>query len=281
MEWDNARPMQSIALAPASDVAARFDRISEVYDETREPLSKEALDRAADVLKAHDLKLILEAGVGTGRIAGPLQERGLEIVGLDLSRGMLARARAKGVANLLMADANSPPFRAKVFDAALLAHVLHLLDDPALTFTNLSAVAQDELVVFLRRHERKKNEGAGGRDEINRAFQRAASELGIATTHPYSAWRQRFAKQNEFLAKFPPTERITIQEVDGRATLRDHMLRLEKRAFSFASDLSDEDFRRVIGRARLMIDLDKQVKYHRVEEMAIWRIAQSSFKGTP
>ena len=268
-------------MAPASDVAARFDRISEVYDETREPLSKEALDRAADVLKAHDLKLILEAGVGTGRIAGPLQDRGLEIVGLDLSRGMLSRARAKDVANLLLADANTPPFRPKVFDAALLAHVLHLLDDPALTFINLSAVAKDELVVFLRRHEPRRDEGTAGRDEINRAFQQAASELGIATAHPYSAWRQRLAKQNEFLAKFPPTERITIQEVNGRTTLRDHLLRFEKRAFSFASGLSDEDFRRVIGRAKMMIDLDKQVRYHRVEEMAIWRIAQSSFKRRP
>jgi SAM-dependent methyltransferase len=38
---------------------------------------------------------VLELGVGTGRVAVPLAERGLEVVGLDPSQGMLARLREK------------------------------------------------------------------------------------------------------------------------------------------------------------------------------------------
>jgi cyclopropane fatty-acyl-phospholipid synthase-like methyltransferase len=37
----------------------------------------------------------LELGVGTGRIALPLARRGVEVHGIDLSRAMVARLRAK------------------------------------------------------------------------------------------------------------------------------------------------------------------------------------------
>ncbi len=38
---------------------------------------------------------VLELGVGTGRVAVPLAERGLDVVGLDPSQGMLTRLRQK------------------------------------------------------------------------------------------------------------------------------------------------------------------------------------------
>ena len=37
----------------------------------------------------------LELGIGTGRIALPLAERGVEVHGIDLSEAMVARLRAK------------------------------------------------------------------------------------------------------------------------------------------------------------------------------------------
>ena len=37
----------------------------------------------------------LELGIGTGRIALPLARRGVQVVGIDLSRAMVARLRAK------------------------------------------------------------------------------------------------------------------------------------------------------------------------------------------
>jgi ubiquinone/menaquinone biosynthesis C-methylase UbiE len=67
----------------ALDTAERFDRISEVYDEAREPLTKEAIDKAALLLSNDGCKRILEVGIGTGRTAMPLQQRNFEIVGVD------------------------------------------------------------------------------------------------------------------------------------------------------------------------------------------------------
>jgi ArsR family transcriptional regulator len=83
------------------------------------------------------IERLLDIGTGTGRILellAPVSERS---VGLDVSRDMVALARAKlGEARLSHAsvrqgDLHRPPFEAASFDVAVMHHVLHLLDDPA------------------------------------------------------------------------------------------------------------------------------------------------------
>jgi ArsR family transcriptional regulator len=83
------------------------------------------------------IERLLDIGTGTGRILellAPVSERS---VGLDVSRDMVALARAKlGAARLSHAsvrqgDLHRPPFEAASFDVAVMHHVLHLLDDPA------------------------------------------------------------------------------------------------------------------------------------------------------
>ena len=56
---------------------------------------------------------ILEIGVGTGRVAKPLQDRNPKIVGVDISRGMIQRAREKRIERLILADASHLPIRAR------------------------------------------------------------------------------------------------------------------------------------------------------------------------
>ena len=121
----------------ASDVAARFDNIAANYDRTRERLADDALAEVAAEFQRDGTSSILEAGVGTGRIALPLRQRGFDVTGLDLSPKMLAQARTKGMDRLVMAEAGHPPFRRKAFDAVTLAHVLQLLADPERTFQAL------------------------------------------------------------------------------------------------------------------------------------------------
>ncbi len=67
------------------------DAWAEIYDE-RTPSSPGEIELLAEL--AGDGP-VLELGVGTGRVAVPLAERGLEVVGLDPSQGMLDRLRAK------------------------------------------------------------------------------------------------------------------------------------------------------------------------------------------
>jgi SAM-dependent methyltransferase len=72
------------------DVAERYDNGS--WD----MFSPEVLDPTVDLLAelAHGGR-VLELGIGTGRVALPLAERGVEVHGIDLSRAMVAKLREK------------------------------------------------------------------------------------------------------------------------------------------------------------------------------------------
>ncbi len=70
-------------------VAATYDDSSDVFDPG-------AVDAVADALAGlAGQGRALELGIGTGRIALPLARRGVPVHGIDLSRAMVARLRAK------------------------------------------------------------------------------------------------------------------------------------------------------------------------------------------
>jgi SAM-dependent methyltransferase len=72
------------------DVAARYDA---ALGEWAEPETIAAtLDFLAELAGGG---LVLELGIGIGRIALPLSARGVRVAGVDLSEPMLARLRAK------------------------------------------------------------------------------------------------------------------------------------------------------------------------------------------
>jgi SAM-dependent methyltransferase len=73
------------------------ERVASRYDESSaEMFAPEAVGPAVDFLAglAGDGRA-LELGIGTGRIALPLAERGVEVHGIDLSNAMVARLREK------------------------------------------------------------------------------------------------------------------------------------------------------------------------------------------
>jgi SAM-dependent methyltransferase len=72
------------------DVAARYDESStDMFDPA-------VVDPAVDFLaRLAGQGAALELGIGTGRIALPLAQRGIEVHGIDLAEEMVARLRAK------------------------------------------------------------------------------------------------------------------------------------------------------------------------------------------
>ena len=71
-------------------VAARYD------DSEAEMFEAEVIDPVVDVLvELAGSGRALELGIGTGRIALPLARRGVSMHGIDLSKAMVARLRAK------------------------------------------------------------------------------------------------------------------------------------------------------------------------------------------
>ena len=113
-------------------MAVSFDRIAGVYDATRwsgvPPEVMKSLLNAMNELFA-GCRTILDVGIGTGRFAEYLNYSGFEVVGIDVSLSMMARAREKRIRSLVRADAHYLPFRDRVFDGAIMVHVLHLVRD--------------------------------------------------------------------------------------------------------------------------------------------------------
>jgi SAM-dependent methyltransferase len=70
------------------------DRVADLYDDWYQGLlnTAESVELLAELAGGGP---VLELGVGTGRLAIPLAERGLEVHGLESSSEMLARLRAK------------------------------------------------------------------------------------------------------------------------------------------------------------------------------------------
>lgn len=118
--------------------AYNFDRVADIYDATRGfPPDAEAEigGKLAAILRTNiDDPSVYEVGVGTGRIAVPLADRGVRVTGIDISRQMLARLRTKHAdISVALAEASRPPFRSASFDAAIFVHILHLVPDAPAT----------------------------------------------------------------------------------------------------------------------------------------------------
>lgn len=113
-----------------------FDPIAPSYDRTR-TLDPRAMAAALDVM-VHRFpparyRRVLDVGIGTGRLAFPIAGRGYRVVGVDISRAMLARFRRRRArrptapVQAVRADATRLPFPDRSFDLAYWVHVLHLV----------------------------------------------------------------------------------------------------------------------------------------------------------
>jgi SAM-dependent methyltransferase len=159
-----------------------FDRVAHCYDETRgmpAAVTAQVADGIADVLLSLTPRpRLFEAGIGTGRIAVPLADRGIDVTGIDIAPAMVAVLREKRPEiGVMFAEAARPPLKPRSFDAALFVHILHLVPDPAET-----VAATIELVrpggIILRGNEHRPD---GSLDEqLGDLLQETAREvLGI------------------------------------------------------------------------------------------------------
>jgi SAM-dependent methyltransferase len=94
--------------------ATPYDAIAELYDPWSRSVTEDIGFYVSEARKAGGP--IVELGVGTGRIAVPIAQQGIHVIGVDSSREMLAacarRAEAEGVAELLdlrLGDLRRPP----------------------------------------------------------------------------------------------------------------------------------------------------------------------------
>jgi ubiquinone/menaquinone biosynthesis C-methylase UbiE len=103
-------------------------------------LDKACFEAVLDFLTSRfppsNYKKLFEPGIGTGRIAIPLAERGYRVTGVDISENMLKILAEKLTGRkpalpvtFQIADITALPFKDGVFDIAMATHVFHLIRD--------------------------------------------------------------------------------------------------------------------------------------------------------
>lgn len=116
-----------------------YNRVSDVYDVTRQPLGVEII---LGCLVSHgappEATVLVDAGCGTGNYARALVSRVARIEAVDLNPGMLEKARSKlagavegGRVSFHQASIDALPLADASADAVMLNQVLHHLNDNA------------------------------------------------------------------------------------------------------------------------------------------------------
>jgi len=77
------------------EAATYGERIAEVYDSWYGANRRDAGPAVEFLAGLAQGGRALELGIGTGRVAIPLSQRGVEVVGIDASEAMVAKLRAK------------------------------------------------------------------------------------------------------------------------------------------------------------------------------------------
>lgn len=94
------------------DQSTYGDRIADIYD--RLHVAWEPAETVETVAALADGGPVLELGVGTGRVALPLAQRGVPVTGVDVSAAMLGRLREKdpdGTVDAVAGDFTDPPVK--------------------------------------------------------------------------------------------------------------------------------------------------------------------------
>ena len=218
-----------------------FDRAAEFYDATRGFPPGIETQAAAAIIGAGSLGAgshLLEIGIGTGRIALPLAQHVKAIEGIDLSRPMLQRLRAKHdgePVRVVQGDVTYLPYLSGYFDAVVAVHIFHLVAD--------YARALDEAARVLR---------TGG--VLVHAFGASERRVSLDTVWVEVTGRRRGAD-----AGMPWEKRKTVAEDHGwtlvgerivdyteRRSPRQYLQQLRDRCWSHTWQMSDHELERAV-----------------------------------
>ena len=223
-----------------------FERAADVYDRTR-LTDAVALAGALDLL---DRELpsgrVLEIGVGTGAIAIPLAERGRRVIGLDVSRAMLERLRAKGAAGgvaVAIADATRLPVADGVFRGAYCRWVLHLIASWRDAVGELCRVVGPGGVIVV-----EPGGYSGGWREV---WLRFVEELGPVAEPVGLDARSGYADLDEAFAAAGATKRtVTETRMQLDSSLERFFDEASARAYSWTWRVGDADLARAVAAVR-------------------------------
>ena len=139
-----------------------YDFYSPVYDFVFKKIFEPGRIAAVRLIGPPAGRRILEVGIGTG-LNLPLYPRGIDLVGIDLSEGMLKKAQEKvedlGMSNVILKvmDASALDFGDGEFDATLATYVISAVPDPVAVLREMRRVTKPGGTLVILNHFRSQN----------------------------------------------------------------------------------------------------------------------------
>ena len=135
-----------------------WDKRSQTYDESRYNSQNEVRHFwkgiLKDAIRTDESLKILDVGTGTGFLALLFAEMGHSVTGMDISRGMLEKARhnagkLKLTVDFMHCDAENLPFEAETFNIVINRHLLWTLPSPGIAIDEWSRTVKSGGKIML------------------------------------------------------------------------------------------------------------------------------------
>jgi ubiquinone/menaquinone biosynthesis C-methylase UbiE len=249
------------------EIRNSFDQISAVYDETRDPLEPTTVDRVAAALRREGVGSILEIGIGTGRVARPLTDRGFTITDADLSLGMLGRARAKGLDRIVRASGYRLPFRDGAFDATMLVHVLHMLERPKELLREAARVSRVGTFAIVNPPGPKRPRGGPSPSASPR---RLLHDMLRQQGFPIRRFAEIPRRERRVLDRVPADSVQVVEERDVTVTVASRLDLLGRRGHRNLLHVPRPVLARAVRAAKAAAG-DRTITTHRRLGLALWR----------
>lgn len=163
-------------------VKTAYRRYARIYDVIFGAVLQPGRKAVLDALKLTPGDRVLEVGVGTG-ISLPLYPRDVRITGIDVSREMLEKARARvtrgrldNVEELLEMDAEQMTFPDASFDKVVAMYVVSVVPRPEKLLEELHRVCKPDGEIFVVNHFQSENRVMGA---LERALGSVSSQIGF------------------------------------------------------------------------------------------------------
>lgn len=128
-------------------VMRRYDATARSYDEQYREEQEAKYRKALEHVNVADVA-VLDAGCGTGLLFSHVAPKAKTVVGVEISRGLLVKAKekAKGLnsVHLVQADADHLPFKNDVFSVVFAFTVLQNMPKPKETLCELKRVTKSD-----------------------------------------------------------------------------------------------------------------------------------------
>lgn len=246
--------------------------MAEEYDATRESASRDEVAALATALEGR--KTLLDLGIGTGRFAKPLSDLGFEVTGVDVSRRMLMKARAKGLERLVLGDAYALPFSDKTFDAAITIHVLHVVVDWVAVVRDLGRVTRGPVMSILRVPQ-----GPQDSSLAPAPFGTTSLSQDSRRGHPVRTQHRMWQNELELKARVPPRKLQRIRDEMVSLPVADAIKRANAKRSMGAQILPPEVKQQMMERIIAMAG-DQSVQRRIVEDLAVWNAEDLQALGT-